>query len=66
MVDVLSEVDVFDLAGKSLGKVELPGKGTADGFGGDQRRQGNVLRLHQLQRADERLSLRCAGRQDRS
>ena len=27
---------MFDLAGKSLGKVELPGKGTADGFGGDQ------------------------------
>ena len=27
---------MFDLAGKSLGKVELPGKGTVDGFGGDQ------------------------------
>ena len=36
MVDVLSEVEVFDLAGKPLGKVELPGKGTVDGFGGDQ------------------------------
>ncbi len=36
MVDVLTEVDVFDLAGKSLGKVELPGKGTAQGFGGDE------------------------------
>jgi prolyl oligopeptidase len=36
MVDVLSQVEVFDLAGKSLGKVELPGKGTADGFTGDQ------------------------------
>jgi prolyl oligopeptidase len=36
MVDVLSEVEVFDLSGKSLGKVELPGKGTASGFYGDQ------------------------------
>jgi prolyl oligopeptidase len=36
MVDVLIEVEVFDLAGKSLSKVELPGKGTADGFTGDQ------------------------------
>ena len=27
---------MFDLAGKSLGKVELPGKGTVDGFSGDQ------------------------------
>jgi prolyl oligopeptidase len=36
MVDVLSQVEVFDLTGKSLGTVELPGKGTADGFRGDQ------------------------------
>jgi prolyl oligopeptidase len=36
MVDVLSEVDLFDLAGKPLGKVALPGKGTAVGFAGDQ------------------------------
>jgi prolyl oligopeptidase len=36
MVDVLSQVDVFDLAGKPLGTVKLPGKGTADGFSGDQ------------------------------
>jgi prolyl oligopeptidase len=36
MVDVLSDIEVFDLAGKPLSKVELPGKGTADGFGGDQ------------------------------
>lgn len=35
MVDVLSEVDVFDLAGKSLGKVKLPGNGNVSGFGGD-------------------------------
>ncbi len=66
MVDVLSEVEVFDLAGKSLSKVELPGKGTADGFGGDQDEQRNVLRFHQLQPPDERLSLRCSGRQDRA
>jgi prolyl oligopeptidase len=36
MVDVLSHVEVFDLEGKSLAKVALPGKGTADGFFGDQ------------------------------
>ncbi len=36
MVDVLSEADVYDLAGKSLGKIALPGKGTVDGFGGDE------------------------------
>jgi prolyl oligopeptidase len=35
MVDVLTEVEMFDLAGKPLGKIELPGKGTAAGFFGD-------------------------------
>jgi prolyl oligopeptidase len=37
MVDVLSDVERFDLAGKPLGKMELPGKGTVGGFGGDQK-----------------------------
>jgi prolyl oligopeptidase len=37
MVDVLSEVRVHDLIGKSLGKVTLPGPGTVQGFGGDQK-----------------------------
>ena len=36
MADVLSEVDVFDLAGKQLGNWELPGKGTVGGINGDQ------------------------------
>lgn len=36
MVDVLSDAAVFDTAGKSLGKIDLPGKGTVVGFGGDQ------------------------------
>jgi prolyl oligopeptidase len=36
LVDVMSEVDVFDLAGKPLGKVERPGYGSIDGFAGDQ------------------------------
>jgi prolyl oligopeptidase len=36
MVDVLSRVDVFDMSGKPLGTVKLPGKGTSDGFMGDQ------------------------------
>jgi prolyl oligopeptidase len=36
MVDVLSQVDVFDLTGKMLGTIRLPGKGTAAGFTGDQ------------------------------
>ncbi len=37
MVDVLSEVRLHDLTGKSLGKVELPGPGTVQGFGGDEK-----------------------------
>ncbi len=36
MVDVLSEVDVFDLTGKPLGKWSLPGKGTVGAITGDQ------------------------------
>jgi prolyl oligopeptidase len=36
IVDVLIEVDVFDLVGNALGQVSLPGKGTVDGFSGDQ------------------------------
>jgi prolyl oligopeptidase len=36
MVDVLSDVERFDLAGKPLGKIKLPGKGTVGGFGGDE------------------------------
>jgi prolyl oligopeptidase len=36
MVDVLSEVDVFDMAGKPVSKLKLPGKGTADAITGDQ------------------------------
>ena len=34
--DARSQVKVFDLAGKSLGEVELPGLGTVSGFGGDR------------------------------
>jgi prolyl oligopeptidase len=34
LVDVLTQIEVFDLTGKSVSKVELPGKGTAVGFGG--------------------------------
>jgi prolyl oligopeptidase len=37
MVDVLSEVDVFDLVGKKVSQFKLPGKGTADAITGDQR-----------------------------
>ncbi len=36
MVDVLSEAEAFDMGGKPLGRIELPGKGTVEGFGGDQ------------------------------
>jgi prolyl oligopeptidase len=36
MVDVLSDVEVFDLAGKAVSKLKLPGKGTADAITGDQ------------------------------
>jgi prolyl oligopeptidase len=36
MEDVRPRVRVYDLAGKSLGEVELPGFGSVSGFGGDQ------------------------------
>jgi prolyl oligopeptidase len=36
IADVLSRVEIFDLQGASQGVLDLPGKGTADGFGGDQ------------------------------
>ena len=35
LVDVFTQEEVFDLTGKPLGKVELPGKGTAVGFEGN-------------------------------
>jgi prolyl oligopeptidase len=36
MVDVLSEVDVFNLEGKRVSKIKLPGKGTVAAITGDQ------------------------------
>jgi prolyl oligopeptidase len=36
LVDVLTEVEVFDLAGKSVAKVARPGFGAVHGFTGDQ------------------------------
>ena len=36
LVDVLPQVRVFDLQGKPLGEVKLPGLGSVAGFGGDQ------------------------------
>src|SRR4029079_3309344 len=36
LVDVLTQVEVFDLTEKSLGKVKLAGKGTAVGFEGNK------------------------------
>jgi prolyl oligopeptidase len=36
LVDVLTEVEVFDLAGKLVDAVERPGFGTVEGFSGDQ------------------------------
>ncbi|HVT29584.1 MAG TPA: prolyl oligopeptidase family serine peptidase, partial [Lacipirellulaceae bacterium] len=36
MVDVLSEVDVFNLAGKRISQINLPGKGTVAAITGDQ------------------------------
>jgi prolyl oligopeptidase len=36
LVDVLTEINVFDLAGRPLGKVDRPGFGSVAGFGGDQ------------------------------
>ena len=37
LVDAKTEVRLYDLAGKSLGKLPLPGMGTAGGFGGDMK-----------------------------
>jgi len=36
LVDVLTQVEVFDLTGKLVNKVERPGFGAVDGFTGDQ------------------------------
>lgn len=36
LVDVLTEIKVFDLEGKSLAEVERPGFGSVHGFSGDQ------------------------------
>lgn len=36
MQDVVSAVKVFDYAGKPVGQVDLPGLGSAGGFGGEQ------------------------------
>jgi len=36
MVDVLTEIEVFDLSGLPLGKIERPGYGTWSASGGDQ------------------------------
>lgn len=36
LVDVLPHVRLFDLAGKPLGEVKLPGLGSVTGFGGNQ------------------------------
>ena len=37
LVDAKTEVRTFDLAGKPQGKIDLPGMGTAGGFGGDSK-----------------------------
>ncbi len=66
MVDVLTEVDVFDLAGKPLGKVELPGNGTVDGFGGDQDDTETFFIFTSYNTPTTRLSLRRARRTRRS
>jgi prolyl oligopeptidase len=36
LVDVLTEIEVFDLAGKKIDMVKRPGFGTVSGFSGDQ------------------------------
>lgn len=36
LADVLTEVEVYDLSGKQLGRVERPGFGAVAGFAGDQ------------------------------
>ena len=53
---------MFDLAGKPLGKVELPGNGTADGFGGEQDDKETFFVFTSYNMPTERLSLRRARR----
>ena len=60
LVDARSEVRVYDLAGKMLSTIDLPGIGSAGGFSGKDSRSGDLLRLHQLQPARDDLSLRHA------
>ena len=52
------QVKVFDLDGKLVREVELPGIGTAGGFGGKRDRHRDVLLVHQLRHAAEHLPLR--------
>ena len=60
MVDVLTDVEVFDLDGQVARQDRAARQGHGRRFRRRPGRQGNVLRLHELQRADERLSVRCA------
>ncbi len=52
MADASSRVKVFDLAGKPVGDVELPGIGSASGFGGDRKDTATYYRFSSFTRPD--------------
>ena len=62
--DAHSQVKVFDVDGKFLREVKLPGLGTATGFCRQADRQGNLLQLCLVHRAADDLSLRRGQRRE--
>ena len=64
MKDAHHAVTAYDLRGKKLRDVELPGLGSAFGLRRRPRRQGDVLLLHELHRARRDLPLRSRDRQE--
>ena len=66
LADAKTEVRVHGLSGTLLRKVELPGHRHRGRLRRQVRGSGNLLRLHQLQPADDHLSLRRRGRDRRA
>ena len=64
--DARTEVKVFRLDGSFVRQVDLPGIGTASGFGGKRKRSRDLLLLHRIHHADHDLSLRRGDRQKHS
>ena len=64
--DARTQVKLFALDGKFVREVELPGIGTAAGFGGKRTRHRDVLHLLQLRHAAEHLPLRPGHRREQA